>query len=179
VEVIDVVAGLLGVTAVAAGLLVVTTRHLVHAALWLVVCLAAVGGMYLMLLAETLAWVVVLIYLGAVAVLLVFGVMLTRAPTAPSDDLDVTPGRRVVAIVAAGATAGSLLLALLAPVSGVRSGTEPGRGSPEAVGTALFGDYVLPFELLSVLLLAALVGAIVVSRSPAKRVPPDAGTAPR
>src|SRR5690606_31442661 len=78
----------LGAVAVGAGFLVVTTPHLVRAGLYLVVSLGAVAGMYLVLTAELVAWVQVLIYVGAVVVLLLFAVMLTRAPTGPSDDLD-------------------------------------------------------------------------------------------
>mgnify|MGYP006207630125 CR=1 FL=1 len=70
---VEVLFGLLGVVALAAGLLVVTTRQLVHAALWLVVCLGAVAGCYLLLSAEFVALVQVLIYVGAVVVLLLFG----------------------------------------------------------------------------------------------------------
>ena len=75
---------LLGAVAVGSALLVVTTRNLVHAALWLVVTLAAVAGVYLVLAAEFVAWVQVLIYVGAVVVLLLFALMLTRAPTGRS-----------------------------------------------------------------------------------------------
>ena len=69
-----------GVVAVGSAFLVVTTQHLVHAALWLVVTLGAVAGCYLLLTAEFVAWVQVLIYVGAVVVLLLFALMLTRAP---------------------------------------------------------------------------------------------------
>ena len=77
---VEAVFGLLGVVAVASALLVVTTHQLVHAALWLVVTLGAVAGCYLLLSAEFVAWVQVLIYVGAVVVLLLFGLMLTKAP---------------------------------------------------------------------------------------------------
>ncbi|HEY8451445.1 MAG TPA: NADH-quinone oxidoreductase subunit J [Natronosporangium sp.] len=150
----------LGAVAVGAGLLVVTTAHLVRAGLYLVVCLGAVAGMYLVLTAELIAWVQVLIYVGAVVVLLLFAVMLTRAPIGASTDLD-RPGWPGLLI---GAGAGIGLAALF--VSGYRwtSVSFGAPGSPETVGDQLFRSWVLPFEVLSILLLAALVGAIVVSR---------------
>jgi len=80
VSVVEVLFGLLGLMALGSALLVVTTRHLVHAALWLVVTLGSIAGCYLLLSAEFVAWVQVLIYVGAVVVLLLFGLMLTRAP---------------------------------------------------------------------------------------------------
>jgi NADH-quinone oxidoreductase subunit J len=155
---------LLGVVAVASAVLVVTTKQLVHAALWLVVTLGAVAGSFLVLTAEFVAWVQVLVYVGAVVALLLFGLMLTRAPIGPSLDLD-TPNRPVAA-VAAVATAAALVALL---VDGLRSayvdlGSAAGGGSAAATGAALFRTWVLPFEVLSVLLLAALVGAIVLSR---------------
>src|SRR6202012_3931558 len=84
----DVVFGLLAVVLLAAALLVVTTRNVIHAALWLVVCLGGLAGCYLVLTAEFVAWVQVLIYVGAVVVLMIFGAMLTRAPIRGVQDLD-------------------------------------------------------------------------------------------
>ncbi|GII93497.1 NADH-quinone oxidoreductase subunit J family protein [Sinosporangium siamense] len=163
----EIVFLLLGVVAVGAALLVVTTRQVVHAALWLVVCLGALAGCYLVLTAEFVAWVQVLIYVGAVVVLLLFGIMLTRAPIGRSADLN--SGNRVVAAVVALATAVVLVTVVadgfrhayvdLSPAGPVKQGTA------EAVGAAVFRYWVLPFEALSVLLLAALIGAIVLSRT--------------
>ena len=98
---VEAVFGLLGVVAVASALLVVTTHQLVHAALWLVVTLGAVAGCYLLLSAEFVAWVQVLIYVGAVVVLLLFGLMLTKAPIGVSLDLDGPPLQRAAAAVVA------------------------------------------------------------------------------
>lgn len=156
----DVVMVALGAVAVGAGGAVVTTRHIVRAGLWLVVALGAVAGLYLTLAAELVAWVQVLIYVGAVVVLLLFAVMLTRAPIGPSDDLDraVWPG------VLVGGGAGLGLTALFADAYRWSTVELTSQSGAEAVGSAIFSTWVLPFEVLSVLLLAALVGAIVVSR---------------
>ena len=96
---LDVVIGLLGLVAVGAAFMVVATRQMVHAALWLVVCLGAVAGCFLVLTAEFLAWVQLLIYVGAVVVLLLFGLMLTRAPIGPITDLS-SPRRLLAAAIA-------------------------------------------------------------------------------
>ncbi|MFD2082943.1 NADH-quinone oxidoreductase subunit J [Actinopolymorpha cephalotaxi] len=160
---IDVLFCLLGAVAVGSALLVVTTRRIVHAALWLVVTLGALAGCYLLLTAEFVAWVQVLIYLGAVVVLLVFALMLTRAPIGPVERpplLHVVVGGLVAAGVAA-----VLLVALVSGFSGAVIALDRAEvGGARATGRALFSTWVLPFEVLSVLLLAALVGAIALSR---------------
>ncbi len=160
----DVAFVLIGVVAVASALLVVTSRNLVHAALWLVVSLGALAGEYLLLTAEFVAWVQVLIYVGAVVVLLLFGLMLTRAPIGASDQL--TGGNRWAAAVVGLATAGTLVTVVVQAFHAEYIDLEPETGGTARVtGEALFRNWVLPFELLSVLLLAALVGAIVLSRT--------------
>lgn len=156
----DVLLLALGAVAVGAGLLVVTTRHLVRAGLWLVVALGAVAGLYLVLAAELVAWVQVLLYVGAVVVLLLFAVMLTRAPIGASDDLD-RPGRPALLV---GGGAGLGLATLLVDAYRWSTVDLPPTGTAERLGAELFRTWVLPFEVLSVLLLAALVGAIVISR---------------
>jgi NADH-quinone oxidoreductase subunit J len=154
---------LLGLVAVGSALLVVTTRNMVHAALWLVVTLGSVAGIYLLLAAEFLAWVQVLIYVGAVVVLLLFALMLTRAPTGPQPDLNAA--RVVPAAVVAALVGAVLVTTVVAGFSDVEldlDGTVV--GSAQVTGATIFEKWVLPFEVLSVLLLAALIGAIVLSR---------------
>ncbi len=161
---VQVVFVLLGLVAVGSALLVVTTRNMVHAALWLVVTLGAVAGVYLVLAAEFLAWVQVLIYVGAVVVLLLFALMLTRAPTGPQTDLDARralPAAGVALLVAA-----VLVTTVVAGFSEVTLDLDQAIvGSAEMTGATVFEKWVLPFEVLSVLLLAALIGAIVLSRA--------------
>jgi NADH-quinone oxidoreductase subunit J/NAD(P)H-quinone oxidoreductase subunit 6 len=156
----------LGAVAVGAGVLVVSTRHLVRAGLYLVVCLGAVAGLYLVLTAELVAWVQLLIYVGAVVVLLLFAVMLTRAPIGAADDLD-RPGWPAALI---GGGAGLGLTALLVDAFRWSTVDLPAPGTAEQLGAELFQSWVLPFEVLSVLLLSALVGAIAISvRIPGRR----------
>jgi NADH-quinone oxidoreductase subunit J len=170
----EVVFLLVGVAVLAAAVVSVTTRQLVHAALWLVVALGGLAVEFLLLTAEFIAWAQVLIYLGSVVVLVLFGLMLTRAPIGRSPDAD--SGNRWAALAVALASAGTLVTLV---VDAFRSGwieLAPGAGSTRATGEYLFRHWVLPFEALSVLLLAALVGAIVLSRTGRGRVPgPRAG----
>jgi NADH-quinone oxidoreductase subunit J/NAD(P)H-quinone oxidoreductase subunit 6 len=156
----DVLLLAFGAVAVGAGLLVVTTRHVVRAGLWLVVALGATAGLYLILTAELVAWVQILLYVGAVVVLLLFAVMLTRAPIGASDDLD----RPRWAGLLVGGGAGLGLAALLVSAYRWSMVELPEAGTAGRLGAELFSAWVLPFELVSVLLLAALVGAIIVSR---------------
>jgi NADH-quinone oxidoreductase subunit J len=150
----------LGIIAVGSGALVVTSTHLVRSGLYLVVSLGAVAGLYLVLGAELVAWVQVLVYVGAVVVLLLFAVMLTRAPIGPSGDLD----RPAWAAAIIGAGVGLGLAALLAGAYHWAIYPLPEPGTAVRMGQQIFGGWVLPFEVLSILLLAALVGAIVLSR---------------
>jgi NADH-quinone oxidoreductase subunit J len=159
----EIVFLLLGAVAVGSALLVVTTRQLVHAALWLVVCFGALAGGYLVLTAEFVAWVQVLIYVGAIVVLLLFGIMLTRAPIGRSADLD--SGNRWVAAFVAVATAAVLVSVVVTGFHTAYAPLNPGGGAARSLGSSVFRTWVLPFEALSVLLLAALIGAIVLSRT--------------
>jgi NADH-quinone oxidoreductase subunit J len=159
---VSILFALLGTTAVGSALLVVTTTRVVHAALWLVVTLAALAGCYLLLAAEFVAWVQVLIYVGAVVVLLMFALMLTRAPTGPVREL--TKANAWFAGVVAASVAGVLGTAMLAGFAGeVIHLDRVEVGGARVTGEAMFSTWVLPFEVLSLLLLAALVGAIVLS----------------
>ncbi|MFC6879855.1 MULTISPECIES: NADH-quinone oxidoreductase subunit J [Actinomadura] len=159
----DAVFLLLGAVAVGSGALCVTTRQIVHAALWLVVSFGALAGGYLVLTAEFVAWVQVLIYVGAVVVLLLFGIMLTRAPIGADADLD--SGNRWIALGVALATAALLVTVMVLGFGGAHRPVDAGGGSADQLGASVFRTWVLPFEVLSVLLLASLVGAIVLSRS--------------
>jgi NADH-quinone oxidoreductase subunit J len=154
---------LVGVVTFGAALVTVTTRQLVHAALWLVVALGGLAVEYLLLTAEFIAWVQVLIYVGSVVVLLLFGLMLTRAPIGRSPDAD--SGNRWAALAVALAAAVALVWVVVDAfrTTWIDLGG-PAAGTTRVTGESLFRHWVLPFEALSVLLLAALVGAIVLSR---------------
>lgn len=155
--------GAIGFLALAAGVLVVTSRNVVRAALWLVVTMAALAGEYVLLAAPFVAWVQILIYIGAIVVLMLFAVMLTKAPTGSSQDVD-SPNRVAAAVIALACLAalGAVLLQAFRDAH-INLDTAT-KGSAQVTGDAIFRAYTLPFELISLLLLAALIGAIVLSR---------------
>ncbi|WP_435862707.1 NADH-quinone oxidoreductase subunit J family protein [Streptomyces phaeochromogenes] len=166
---------LVGLVTFGAAVVTVTTKQLVHAALWLVVALGGLAVEYLLLTAEFIAWVQVLIYVGSVVVLLLFGLMLTRAPIGRSPDAD--SGNRWAALTVAIAAAAALVWVVVDAFRTTWIDLDgAAAGSTEVTGASLFQSWVLPFEALSVLLLAALVGAIVLSRK-AKANAADAANA--
>jgi NADH-quinone oxidoreductase subunit J len=154
---------ILAIAMAGAAIGVVRSQNVVHAALYLVVVLAGAAAQYILLAAEFVAWVQVLIYVGAVVVLLLFALMLTRAPTGPQPRQP--SGRAVPAVVVAVLVAALLGTTVVAGFGSARIDLRHGQvGTAQVTGQALFRTWVLPFEVLSVLLLAALVGAIVLSR---------------
>jgi NADH-quinone oxidoreductase subunit J len=145
-----------------AAIAVVTARNVVHAALYLVVTLLSVGAVYLLLGAEFVGWVQILIYVGAIVILFLFGLMLTQAPIG-RDTLD-NQQRWLGAAIGVGVFAGLVFLIQDAfPVSDPAASTTL-LGSTGDIGESIFTDYILPFEAVSFLLLAALIGAIVLAR---------------
>ena len=141
------------------GLVVVMTRNIVYAALALLVSLMGVAGVFMLAFAEFLALVQVLIYGGAIIIVFLFALMLTRI----EDFSRLTDHRQwpVAAIVAISAFA---LLSLAIVNTGVR--TEPDRQSVEfsRLGETLFAQWAVPFEVASLVLLVALIGAVVLVR---------------
>ena len=151
---------IIAVAMAAAAIGVVTMKNIVHAALALVVVLAGVAAQYVLLQAEFLGIVQVLIYIGAVIVLFLFGIMLTRAPMRRSleYDNDQRPLAGAVALLIFG-----VLAYLLADEFGDKLHlTTPTQTS--AIADSIFRTYVVAFEAVSLLLLAALIGAIVLAR---------------
>jgi NADH-quinone oxidoreductase subunit J len=151
----------IGVAAVVGAFRVVTARNVVRAALYLVVTLSAVAGVYLLLAAEFVAWVQILIYVGAIVILFLFGLMLTKAPIG-REALDNQ--RRGVAFLVALAILVGLVYLIQGAFDWDAGRIHPLGGSVAAVGSSIFSRFVLPFEVISFLLLAALIGAIVLSR---------------
>lgn len=142
-----------------AAIRLVTTKNVVHGALYLVITLAMVGGVYLLLAAEFVAFVQILIYVGAIVVLLLFSLMLTKAPIG-REALD-NQQRGLSALVAAGILAGLVFL-IQDRFEGQQ--IQPVPTLTREVGASIFSEFVLPFEVVSVLLLAALIGAVVLAR---------------
>lgn len=152
----------LAIAMVFSAMRVVTTRNVVHAALYLVVTLMGAAALYILLFAEFVAWVQVLVYVGAIIVLMLFGLMLTRAPIGEGDfDNDQKPLAALVALAVFGVTSWILVQAF----DGQEIGYARTEGTTTSqVGEEIFSKYVLPFEVVSMLLLAALVGAVLIAR---------------
>lgn len=160
----DVVFILVGLATAGAAVLTVTSKNLVHAALFLAVTLAGIAGVFLTLAADFIALVQLVVYVGAVAVLFLFGLMLTRAPIG-REALDNQ--NRGLAVAVSGSLFVVLSGLIIAAVTSGAFGDGPfevGFVGIETIGIAIFADWVLPFEVLSMLLLAALIGAIVLAR---------------
>ncbi len=141
---------------------VVTAKNVVHAALFLVATLGGSAFLFLMLSAEFVAWALVLIYIGAVLVLFLFGIMITRAPTGKDVGLD-SPKKLWPAVLS------GLTFVLLSWASldgfGATEIVDIGEAtSTEVLGLALLGRFVIPFEVVSFVLLAALVGGVTIAR---------------
>jgi NADH-quinone oxidoreductase subunit J len=161
VTAVEVLFCLLGVMAVGSAVLVAVSSHVVHCALWLVVTLGALAGLYLLLAAEFVAWVQVLIYIGAVIILFLFGIMLTRAPMRGDTNLDNDQRwpAAVVSVFLLGVLATLLIDAFSDKEIVLHTPTKTAQ-----ISESIFRTYVVPFELVSILLLAALVGAVVIAR---------------
>jgi NADH-quinone oxidoreductase subunit J len=156
----DVVFLLVALLTAGAAIKTVTSTNLVHAALYLATTLAGIAGVFLVLAADFLALVQLVVYVGAVAVLFLFGLMLTRAPIG-REALDSQ--NRSLALAVSGTLFVVLTVLVISAFGDVRVAEVAGP-NVEAIGIALFAGWVLPFEILSMLLLAALIGAIVLAR---------------
>jgi NADH-quinone oxidoreductase subunit J len=162
----EVVFWILAVLIGGAAIRVVTCANVVHAALYLVATLMGAAALYVLLFAEFLAWVQVLVYVGAIVVLMLFGLMLTRAPIGRANlDNNQKPLAAVCALAVFVVTSWITIGAFEGEeISFTRIVGENGTGLTESLGEVIFSSYVLPFEVVSVLLLAALVGAVVIAR---------------
>jgi len=139
----------------------VLLRNIVHSALSLVVTFVAVAGIYVLLSADYLFAVQILIYVGAVATLILFGVMLTRGIRGeqPQNNNQILPA----AIMALLLFAAVLVPVILNTVWPASAGAPP-QTTTGLLGQELMGTYALPFEIMGLVLLVALVGAIIVAR---------------
>jgi NADH-quinone oxidoreductase subunit J len=155
---------LLSVLAIGSALMVITRKNPVHSVLYLVVTFFAISGHYILLNAQFLAIVNIIVYAGAIMVLFLFVVMLMNLNTA------IEPQKNKLVQFAGVISGGCLFLILMAAImkSNVASGNvelQTGDyGLIKTLGTVLFKDYVVPFEISSVLFLSAMIGAVVISK---------------
>jgi NADH-quinone oxidoreductase subunit J len=154
---------ILAATAVVMALLVVSSRNPVYSATALIGCLLAVAGIFALDSAHLMALLQVLVYAGAIMVLILFVIMI----------LNLSPEEWGRPTVSARRVAGAYLLGALATLTIIRFvkhvwppmvEVDPDYGTLETVGTLLFTKYLLPFEMVSLLLLAAIIGAVVLTR---------------
>ncbi|MEY4391511.1 MAG: NADH-quinone oxidoreductase subunit [Actinomycetota bacterium] len=153
---------LIAAVMVVGALRVVTSNNVVHAALWLVVVLAGAAAQYVLLAAEFVAITQVMVYIGAVMVLFLFGTMLTRARIGTETDLNNK--NWILGIPVAVLMLATMVIALN---DGFGNEKLPLGASPvdtKTISDQIFGDYLLPFWALSFVLLAAVIGAIVLAR---------------
>ncbi len=150
------------ITAVS-GLLVVTMKNLFHCALFLVLTLFSIAGIYVLLGAEFLAGVQVLIYIGAVTILMIFAIMLTYQLT--NKAIRQTNEQKVPAILIVLVFMGLSIITMIKTAWPIVNSSLPDKNIYE-LGRQLLSTYVVPFEVVSIVLLVALIGAIVISRAP-------------
>jgi NADH-quinone oxidoreductase subunit J len=143
------------------GGLAVTSRSLVRAMVGLVVSMFGVAGLYLLLMAEFVALMQILIYVGAISVLVFFAIMLTHASADGGESAG--PGRRGALRAIVASLFPTVLLVIMLRIYGVTGYETPKNIPVAALGTGLLGAYTLPFELISVVLLAAIAGAVLLA----------------
>jgi NADH-quinone oxidoreductase subunit J len=155
--------GIIAAVMVIGALRVVTSSNVVHAALWLVSVLAGAAALYILLAAEFVAVTQVLVYVGAVMVLFIFGTMLTRAQIGRETNLN-NRGAWPIGLLVALVLGGTLAYVLVDAFGKDKLPASPDIQSVQAVSDSIFGPYLIPFWALSFVLLAAMVGAIVLAR---------------
>lgn len=155
----------LAAASIASAILAVTRRNPVHSMLWVLVLFLHVAGIFLLVGAELLAAVQVIVYAGAILVFYLFVLMLVDLP---GETAEPRFGDHWPLCAAAGSAFAALAWyagePVLAPVVAGSADAGPRPGNVTEIGTALFTQFALPFEIASLLLLAAIVGAVVVAR---------------
>jgi NADH-quinone oxidoreductase subunit J len=162
---IQIIFGLLSALIIGAAMMVVTVRNVIHAALWLIASFFGVAALYLILEAEFIAVVQVLVYVGAIAILVLFAIMLTRSS---EGERLLTRHWWVAAIISLGLFGAVLLPTLVGHAWNIPLPTGP-AGTPEPLagvaelGRGFVSEFIIQFEVAGVLLTVALIGAIVIA----------------
>lgn len=157
---------ILAAVALVSGVLVVFQRHPLRSALWLIVNFFAVAGLYLLAHAEFIAAIQIIVYAGAIMVLFLFVIMLLNLRLPEQEGKFPHIGQKILGIALAGFTALILIYGFsLAKLPPAKEGGAAGLGNTESIAKSLFTDYLLPFEVTSVLLLVAIVGAVVLAKT--------------
>jgi NADH-quinone oxidoreductase subunit J len=154
---------LITIPTVLAGWKVVSTKNIVRAVLYLVVTLGGTAALFLLLGAEFVAWTVVLVYIGAVIILFLIGIMITRAPLGMESDLSHPAEVRVPAALLSVVLFAFVGWAMIDAFGNDAIPVDDASTSAE-IGTVMFERFVIPFEAVSFVLLAALIGGIALAR---------------
>jgi NADH:ubiquinone oxidoreductase subunit 6 (subunit J) len=156
----DALFWILAAVMLGSGLLVVTMRDIIRCGLAMIVCFGALAGIYAILGATLIAAAQVIVYIGAISVLILFAIMLTQTKAAPSRLVFQTQA------VPAAISAIVIAIVLALAVGATDWGEVPERIqlTADALSQVLFNDFVLPFEIVSVLLLAAVVGGVFLAK---------------
>ena len=160
----DILFYFLSALAIGSAILVVVSRNPVHSVLWLIVTFFSISGHYILMNAQFLGIVNLIVYAGAIMVLFLFVVMLMNLNS------DSEPQKNKWLILAGTVAGGCLLLVLVAAlknaeVKGMATEMKTGNiGLISQLGKSLFTEYVIPFEISSILFLSAMVGAVVIGK---------------
>jgi len=149
---------------------VVISPNLIHSAVSLLITLFGVAGLYVFLYADFLAATQVVIYVGGILVLIIFGVMLTNKIDKPAIVSDSS--NKVIGLFVSGFIFSMLAIIVLQTPWDINSDISQGPSTVELIGHLILGKYLLPFELISVLLLAALAGSAMLARKKLDDTPP-------
>jgi NADH-quinone oxidoreductase subunit J len=156
----DALLWVFGFVMIFAALLVVTMRDIIRCGLAMIVCFGALAGIYVILGAPLIAAAQVIVYIGAISVLILFAIMLTQTKDAPSRlvfQSQAIPAAFASVII-------GVVVALAIAATDWGEATERVRVATDALSKVLFDQYVLPFEIVSVMLLAAVVGGVFLAK---------------
>ncbi len=159
---LGIVFGILAIVIIVSAIMVVTLKNIFHCALALILCLFCVAGIYVTLNAEFLAAAQVLIYVGAVAIIMIFAIMLTS--DMGSRKIVQTNRNALVAFFICFAFAFTIVEMVRGTTTWVTANAPLPEDNAGTIGKLLMTDFMLPFEVVSVLMLAALIGAVVLAR---------------
>lgn len=157
----EVVFYILAAIIVICGLLVVSLRNIVHSALFMVLAFIGVAGIYVMLGADFLASVQILIYAGAIAIFMVFGIMLTQRGNMQQTNL-FSKQAGLVGVVSLGLF--GLIVFLTGKTDWIKSTESVNQNTIPTIADAMMNTYVLPFEVAALLLTVAMIGAIIIAK---------------
>ncbi|MCU0491848.1 MAG: NADH-quinone oxidoreductase subunit J [Chloroflexaceae bacterium] len=170
--VIQIIFALIAMLILGSALMMVLAKNVIHSALWLIASFFGVGALYLLLQAEFLAVVQVLVYVGAISILILFAIMLTRAADLAGETGRQWNNRWWLSLAVAGLLFGALIVPTVigetwnvAPteVAGAAAGQATGIAGAAELGRGFVYEYLLQFQVIGVLLLVALIGAIVIA----------------